>query len=82
MVRRTFFGLGCQPLPTPSKTFDNLAVDLGKRDYKDDFASPPLRFLHFCQVTIEPGCLKFQVIKLTDQKTFAIADEFTLQKKP
>jgi len=60
-----------------------LNTDKRKRDCKDAFADSSLRILHFCQVTIEPGCLRFQVIKLTDQKTFEPAEkEFTLQKKP
>jgi predicted MPP superfamily phosphohydrolase len=57
-----------------------LDTDKIKRKYNDEFAGPSLRFLHFCQVTIEPGHLCFRVIKLTGKRTFAIADEFTLQK--
>jgi 3',5'-cyclic AMP phosphodiesterase CpdA len=57
-----------------------LNIDKSKRKYNDEFEGPSLRFFNFCQVTIEPDRLCFRVIKLTEEKTFTIADEFTLPK--
>jgi predicted MPP superfamily phosphohydrolase len=57
-----------------------LETDKKKQRYHDLFAGPPLRFLNFCQVTIEPQRLCIRIVKLTGRGKLEIADEFFIQK--
>jgi predicted MPP superfamily phosphohydrolase len=57
-----------------------LESDEKKRRYHDLFAGPPLRFLNFCRMTIEPHRLCIRIVKLTDRGRFEIADEFFIQR--
>jgi len=57
-----------------------LETDEKKRRYQDLFIGPSLRFLNFCQVTIEPQRLCIRIVKLTDKGKFEIADEFFIQR--
>lgn len=52
-----------------------LETDKEKRRYNDLFPGPSLRFLNFCQMTIEEDRLCIRVIKLNDEAKFEIADE-------
>ncbi|UCH92747.1 MAG: metallophosphoesterase, partial [Candidatus Aminicenantes bacterium] len=57
-----------------------LETNKKKRQYDDLFAGPSLRFLNFCQMTIEPDRLYIRVIKLTDDGKFEPVDEITIHK--
>lgn len=51
-----------------------LTVDKKKRKYNDLYDGPAKRFLHFCQVIIEPGGLTVKVMKLKKDMSFETAD--------
>lgn len=57
-----------------------LETDKKKRQYKDLFDGHPIRFLNFCQMTIEPDQIFIQIVKLTDDGRFEVADEFFIQR--
>jgi hypothetical protein len=57
-----------------------LNIDKKTRRFDDLYDGPALRFLNFCQLTIEPDCLCVEVIKLTDEGQFEIADKFIIPK--
>ncbi len=59
-------------------------LDLSQKKHQpvDQFNGPELRFLHFCQIDIQPKQLHFQIIKLIDPGQFSLADEFTIPTFP
>lgn len=59
-----------------------LNINKKKRLFNDRFEGPSLRFLNFCQLTIKPGMLCFQVIKFTDDGLFELADQFHFPVPP
>lgn len=50
-------------------------TDKKKRKFNDLFDGPPLRFFHFCEMSIHPDKLVVDVIKLNEDSSFSNADE-------
>ena len=58
-----------------------LRVDSARQRYVDQFAGPPLRFFHFCELTMSPGRLDLEVIRLGEASTFDVAEKITILKE-
>ncbi len=55
-------------------------VDSAKARYKDLFAGPELRFLHFCEIENREDALVFRVLRLELDGTFTVVDPFVIRR--